>query len=67
MFLSLKFDKKENEYWVAKSDHLCINDLYLGTFKIAFDGVVARDISMTYRVKGPAKNYESITHLYPII
>lgn len=66
MFLSLKFDKKENGYWVATSDHLCIKDLYRGTFKIAFDGVGARDISMTYRVKGPAKNYESVTYLQPI-
>jgi len=66
MFLSLKFDKKDNGYWVATSDHLCINDLYRGTFKIAFDGVGARDINMTYRVKGPAKNYESVTYLHPI-
>lgn len=62
LFLSLKFSKKENGYWVATNDHLCIKDLYKATFKIRFGGIGASEISMIYRVKGPSKDYESVTH-----
>ena len=65
LFLSLKFLKKEKGYWVATSDHLCINDLYKANFKIAFDGLAASKVTMTYRVRGPNKDYESVTHLMP--
>ena len=65
LFLSLKFSKKEDGYWIATSDHLCIKDLYSATFKIAFDGISAREVTMTYRVRGPNKDYESVTHLMP--
>jgi len=67
LFLSLKFEKHQNGYWHATSDHLCINDLYKGTFEIAFDGLGASEVSMTYRVKGPNKDYEAITRLSPIL
>lgn len=65
LFLSLKFSKKEDGYWIATNDHLCIKDLYSATFKIAFDGISAREVIMTYRVQGPSKDYESVTHLLP--
>lgn len=65
LFLSLQFTKQENEYWVATSDHLCIKDLYKGTFQIALEGLSASHITMTYRVKGPNKDYESVTDLRP--
>lgn len=67
LFLSLKFEKIENGYWVATSDHLCIMDLYKGTFRIAFDGIGASAVEMTYRVKGPNKDYESVTILRPTL
>ena len=67
LFLSLKFEKHESGYWLATSDHLCIKDLYKGTFQIAFDGLGAREVIMNYRVKGPNKDYESITRLSPIL
>jgi hypothetical protein len=65
LFLSLKFTRAEDGYWVASNDHLCVADLYKGTFKIAFDGIGATEIRMTYRVKGPNKDYESVTILKP--
>ena len=65
LFLSLKFTEKEDGYWVATSDHLCIKDLYSAHFKIAFDGIGAKEVTMTYRVRGPQKDYESVTHLRP--
>ena len=67
LFLSLKFEKQENGYWLATSDHLCIKDLYKGTFQIAFDGMGASEVIMTYRVKGPNKDYESTTRLSPML
>jgi len=66
LFLSLKFSKVEEDgYWIATNDHLCIKDLYSATFKIAFDGISARHVTMNYRVRGPNKDYESVTHLLP--
>jgi cation diffusion facilitator CzcD-associated flavoprotein CzcO len=66
LFLSLKFTQQNDEgYWVATSDHLCIKDLYKATFQVKLDGLVATEIIMTYRVKGPAKDYESTTILTP--
>jgi hypothetical protein len=62
----LKFTQQNDEgYWVATSDHLCIKDLYKATFQVKLDGLVATEIIMTYRVKGPAKDYESTTILTP--
>jgi hypothetical protein len=65
LFLSLKFTKQENDLWVATSDHLCIKDLYKGTFEIRLDGIGATQVTITYRVKGPQKDYESVTELRP--
>jgi hypothetical protein len=66
LFLSLRFEKQEEGFWVASSDHLCVKDLYKGSFKMSFDGTAASEVSMTYRVKGPNKDYESVTFLRPI-
>jgi len=65
LFLSLKFQKEQDGYWVATSDHLCIKDLYSATFKIKFDGIGASEVIQAYRVRGPSKDYESITVLTP--
>ena len=70
LFLSLKFTKQQeeqekNNLWVATSDHLCIKDLYKGTFEIRLDGIGATQVTITYRVKGPQKDYESVTELRP--
>lgn len=55
-----------NSRWImATSDHLCIKDLYKGTFEIELDGICAKQIIQTYRVKGPAKDYTSRTILIP--
>ncbi|KAL3938850.1 MAG: hypothetical protein SGBAC_006327, partial [Bacillariaceae sp.] len=62
MFLSLKFQKQDDQgYWIASNDHLCIKDLYQGTFRVKLDGLTATDVIITYRVEGPAKDYESTT------
>lgn len=65
LFLSLKFSKQEGDHWVATSDHLCIKDLYMARFEVELDGLAAANIKMTYRVKGPTKDYESTTVLSP--
>ncbi|KAL3906607.1 MAG: hypothetical protein SGILL_009201, partial [Bacillariaceae sp.] len=67
LFLSLKFqqDQSSDGYWVATSDHLCIKDLYKGNFKIKLDGTKATELVITYRVKGPAKDYEATTYMTP--
>jgi Family of unknown function (DUF6314)/Flavin-binding monooxygenase-like len=49
----------------ATSDHLCIKDLYSGKFQMDMDGVAIRQMTMTYRVRGPHKDYESVTKLQP--
>lgn len=67
LFMSLRFQKQENEYWLASSDHLCIKDLYKGTFQIKLEGIRAKEIMMIYHVKGPKKDYESVTYLSPTI
>jgi len=74
LFLSLKFvpeaaasASSENDgCWVkATSDHLCIKDLYSATFRVKLNGSSASEIVIKYRVKGPAKDYESTTILKP--
>lgn len=67
LFLSLKFSKQEQgkNCWVATSDHLCIKDLYKARFEIWLDGLAATHLQITYRVKGPTKDYESTTILTP--
>ena len=77
IFLSLKFvpdttsegkysNDDDNGYWVkATSDHLCIKDLYSATFRVKLNGLSASEIIIKYRVKGPAKDYESTTILKP--
>ena len=65
LFLSLKFSKQEGDFWVATSDHLCIKDLYMARFEVKLNGLAATSIKMTYRVKGPTKDYESTTTLSP--
>ena len=71
LFLSLKFAPETSQstndgYWVkATSDHLCIKDLDSGNFRVKLDGLSASEIIIKYRVKGPAKDYESTTILKP--
>lgn len=66
LFLSLKFTEQDDQgYWVASNDHLCIKDLYKANFQIKLDGLTATEIIITYRVKGPAKDYESTTIMTP--
>lgn len=65
LFLSLKFtpQTEAGDYWVATSDHLCIKDLYQANFRVRLEGLAATELQMTYRVQGPAKDYESTTIL----
>ncbi|KAG7363702.1 Dimethylaniline monooxygenase [Nitzschia inconspicua] len=66
LFLSLKFQEQTNDgYWIATSDHLCIKDLYRGKFQIKLDGLKATEVVITYRVKGPSKDYEATTIMTP--
>ncbi len=67
LFLSLKFTEQQGNRWVATSDHLCIKDLYQARFEIWLDGLAATHLQITYRVKGPTKDYESTTILTPKI
>jgi cation diffusion facilitator CzcD-associated flavoprotein CzcO len=66
LFLSLKFQEVNKEgYWVATSDHLCIKDLYKAKFQVRLEGLKATEIIISYRVKGPAKDYEATTLMTP--
>eukprot|EP00980_Cylindrotheca_fusiformis_P004226 scaffold918_cov126-Cylindrotheca_fusiformis.AAC.5 len=66
LFLSLKFQEQNDQgYWVASNDHLCIKDLYKANFQIKMNGLTATEIVITYRVKGPAKDYKSTTVMTP--
>jgi cation diffusion facilitator CzcD-associated flavoprotein CzcO len=68
LFLGLQFQPQLREgCWEATSDHLCIKDLYRGTFQVYLDGISANKVIMTYRVKGPSKDYESVTVLTPLL
>jgi len=62
-FLRLKFNKQESNEWTASSDHLCVNDLYVGTFKVVLDGIIASRVDIEYKVTGPNKDYRSHTTL----
>ena len=70
MFLSLKFvptvEEEGGQCVKATSDHLCIKDLYSATFRVRLNGLSASEIIIKYRVKGPAKDYESTTILTPV-
>jgi hypothetical protein len=67
LFLSLQFQHQDKDgYWVATNDHLCVKDLYKGNFKIKLDGLAATEVIITYRVRGPSKDYESTTVMRPI-
>ena len=68
LFLSLKFQHQDEDgYWVATNDHLCVKDLYKANFRIKLDGLTASEVIITYRVKGPSKDYESTTIMTPQI
>jgi hypothetical protein len=68
LFLSLKFQHQDEDgYWVATNDHLCVKDLYKAKFRIKLDGLTASEVIITYRVKGPSKDYESTTIMTPKI
>jgi len=67
LFLSLKFQHQDEDgYWVATNDHLCVKDLYKANFRVKLDGLAATEVVITYRVQGPAKDYESTTIMRPI-
>ena len=67
LFLSLQFQHQDKEgYWLATNDHLCIKDLYKGKFRVKLDGLAATEVIITYRVRGPSKDYESTTTMRPI-
>ena len=74
LFLSLKFvpemtstqTSSSDGFWLkATADHLCIKDLYSATFRVKLNGLSASEMIIKYRVKGPAKDYESTTILKP--
>jgi hypothetical protein len=68
LFLSLKFRHQDKDgYWVATNDHLCVKDLYKATFRIKLEELIATEVIITYRVKGPSKDYESTTIMTPQI
>jgi len=78
LFLSLNFGnvdtdpgdahtkRSNNNVFEATSDHLCINDLYKGTFRMEVNGIMASQVEMEYNVKGPEKDYTAITTLVPL-
>lgn len=45
---------------------MSIKDLYSATFRVKLNGPSASEIIIKYRVKGPAKDYESTTILLPV-
>jgi hypothetical protein len=66
LFLSLRFQKqKDGNIWLANNDHLCVKDLYQGSFTMEWSCMDLTRVVMTYRVQGPEKNYEAVTTLLP--
>lgn len=57
--------QNEGLCWEASADHLCLKDLYKGKIFVRFEGVSIVYIRMEYNVKGPKKDYVSVTELRP--
>jgi Family of unknown function (DUF6314) len=62
--ICLKFQKQDYGYWLPTSDHLCILDLYQGTYEIKFVGLGAYNICISYNVKGLTNDFVSVTAYY---
>ena len=63
----IAFLSDEPVVWKAKSNHLCVKDMYNANFRIELDGLAAKRVQMEYTVKGPAKDYVSRTILTPSV
>ncbi|KAL7560471.1 hypothetical protein ACA910_020513 [Epithemia clementina (nom. ined.)] len=53
------------QVWTARSNHLCVKDMYNAHFAMEFNGLAAQRLAMEYTVQGPAKDYISKTILTP--
>jgi len=47
--------------WIAKADHLCIDDMYETTYDFRFRGIALETFGVKHAVKGPKKDYFSDT------
>lgn len=48
----------------ATCDHECGKDMYYSSFKFSLDDSIIKDIEIKYIVKGPFKDYESVTTIF---
>jgi hypothetical protein len=62
LFVSLSFAATPNG-WLGTACHPCGQDLYNSRFLFAFRGVFLSSIRIEYTVKGPHKDYLSVTTL----
>ena len=53
--------------WTARSNHLCVKDMYNAQFRIELNGLAAQSVQMEYTVKGPSKDYVARTILTPTL
>ncbi|KAB8336687.1 hypothetical protein FH972_020998 [Carpinus fangiana] len=61
LYNDLLFDHNPVDAWTAKSDHLCIADMYRSEYTFRFRGMHLRDFAIKHAVKGPKKDYISDT------
>ncbi len=64
LFMSLSFKPEDDCVWIAESEHICSNDQYKGKFKIKFHKHQILYFIISFSVKGPNKDYESITYIF---
>jgi hypothetical protein len=64
MFVSLKVVRRDEDGWLAVGEpHLCGEDTYKVSFKLAFRGLALQSVLISIDVIGPYKDYTSVTHL----
>ena len=67
IFVSLKVVGRDENGWIAVGEpHQCAADLYVVKFRLAFQGLALRSVEIQIDVKGPFKDYQSLTVLTPI-
>jgi len=65
LFHNLAFTSPDDETLqgrcVAKADHLCVDDMYATKYQFSLAGISLRAFEVTYKVKGPSKDYVAIS------
>ncbi|PSK46259.1 hypothetical protein B9Z65_5227 [Elsinoe australis] len=51
----------EQDRWVARGDHLCVNDMYWAFYDFRLEGEALTKWGLKHQVEGPDKDYSSDT------